>query len=201
MKYQIKTIYAKTEIDSCPQFQVDKYNWGGDYRPKTSGALAFLPGTGFYVKMTCQEKDPVRTYTQPNDPVHLDSTMEAFFQFYPEEFPDMYLNFEANSYGALHANFGNGRKGRKPFPPALHEACNCTGTVYEDHWTLEITIPLELIDFVYGRNDFKSGDTIACNFYKIKESEGLTHFGSYTVIENETPNFHLPKFFAKGIIE
>ena len=201
MKYHIKTISNKSEITSCPQFKVDKYNWGGDYRPETSGALAFIPGTGFYVKMTCREKNPARVYTQPNDPVHLDSTMEAFFQFYPEEFPEMYLNFEANSNGALHAKYGNGRKNRSTFPANLHEACACKGTVYEDYWTLELTVPLELIYFVYGKSDLSAGDTITCNFYKIKESEGLTHFGSYTVIENETPNFHLPQFFAEAAIE
>lgn len=201
MEYHIKTISDKSEIGSCPQFKVDVYNWGGDYRPETTGALAFIPGTGFYVKMSCKETDPCRVYTQPNDPVHLDSTMEAFFQFYPADAPDMYLNFEANSNGALHAKYGNGRKNRSVFPPELHEACQATGTIYEDHWTLEVTVPLELIRFVYGKSDFKSGDRIKCNFYKIKESEGLTHFGSYTVIENESPNFHLPKFFADGIID
>ncbi len=201
MEYYIKTISDVTEINSCPRFMVDQYNWGGDYRPVTYGALAFIPGTGFYLKMTCQESDPVRTYTEPNDPVYLDSAMEGFFQFYPEEMPEMYLNFEANSYGTLHAKYGNGRKNRSIFPSDLHAACNCKGTVCEDHWTLELTVPLSLIDFVYGRSDFSSGDTITCNFFKIKESEGLTHFGSYTVIENEKPNFHLPQFFAKAIIE
>jgi hypothetical protein len=201
MEYTIKTISSKSEIDSCPQFQVDKYNWGGDYRPETFGALAFIPGTGFYVKMTCKEKNPTANYTQPMDPVKYDSTMEAFFQFYPEEFPTTYLNFEANSKGAMYAKYGAGRKDRKPYPASLYEACACTGTVYEDYWTLEITIPLELIDFVYGKSDFKSGDTITCNFFKIKESEGMTHFGSFTVIENETPNFHLPQFFAKATID
>lgn len=116
MEYHIKTISDKSEIASCPQFKVDKYNWGGDYRPETSGALAFIPGTGFYVKMTCMEKDPVRVYTQPNDPVHLDSTMEAFFQFYPEEFPQMYLNFEANSNGSASCKVWKRQEGQERIP-------------------------------------------------------------------------------------
>lgn len=201
MEYIIQTISSKEEIGNCPVFHVDQYNWGGGYRPKTYGSLGFIPGTGFFVKMTCEEMNPARIYLNPNDPVHLDSTMEAFFQFYPLERPNCYINLEANSNGALHAKYGDGRNNRKVFPMELHEACQCTGTIYESFWTLELTVPLELIRYVYGHCDFQSGDTLACNFYKIKESEGLTHFGSYTKIENETPNFHLPQFFAKAVIQ
>lgn len=201
MEYIIKSISDKEEIGNCPLFQIDQYNWGGDYRPKTYGSLAFIPNVGFYAKMTCEEQNPSRVYTQPNDPVCLDSAVEVFLQFYPEERPDCYLNFEANSNGTLHAKYGDGRYNRTTFPMELHKACTCVGQVYPDYWTLELTIPLELIAFIYGKSDFRSGDEITCNFYKIKESEGLTHFGSYTVIEHETPNFHLPPFFAKGIIQ
>lgn len=200
MEYTIQIISDPSQIQTCPVFSVDKYNWGGDYRPKTWGSLAFIPEKGFYLKMTCEEQDPVRTYTQPNDPVCLDSAMEAFFQFYPDEFPEMYVNFEANANGALHAKYGNGRHNRSQIPLELNQACQCKSTVYSDSWTLELTVPLELIQQIYGKSSFQAGDSITCNFFKIKETEGLTHFGSYTVIENETPNFHLPKFFAKGIL-
>ncbi len=201
MEYPIKVIEDCSEIKLCPLFQVDKYNWGGDYRPETFGALGFIPHTGFYLKMTCMEQEPVRVYTQPNDPVYFDSAMEAFFQFYPDEMPETYLNFEANANGALHAKYGNGRWVRNVFPPDLHNACRCKGTVHDGFWTMELTVPFSLIEFVYGHSDFVSGDRLTCNFYKIKESEGLTHFGSYTAIENEEPNFHLPQFFADAIIE
>lgn len=200
MEYEIHLISSKEEIDSCPVFYVNQYNWGGEYRPKTYGHLAFLPGTGFYVKMICEEKDPVRIYRNVNDPVHLDSAMEAFFQFYPQERPDCYLNFEANANGALHAKYGDGRKGRSVFPDSLYEACCCRSQILRDYWTLELTVPLELIEYVYGHSDFNTGSVITCNFYKIKESEGKTHFASFTRIVNETPDFHLPQYFATAIL-
>lgn len=200
MEYKIHSISLADEIDSCPVFYVNQYNWGGSYRPVTYGRLAFLPGTGFLVKMVCEEKNPVRTYTEPNSPVHLDSAMEAFFQFYPQERPACYLNFEANANGALHAKYGDGRKNRLTFPKNLHEACNCRSRVFEDCWTLELTVPLSLISYVYGHSDFSAGSLITCNFYKIKESEGNTHFASFTRIDNETPDFHLPAYFAKAIL-
>lgn len=201
MEYQIKRIRDFSEIDRCPRFFVDQYNWGGDYRPTTCGSLALLEGKGFYVKMTCQETDPVRTYTQPNDPVYLDSAMEAFFQFYPARRPDCYLNFEVNAYGALLAKYGDSRYSRSSFPDKLHRACLCRSTVCSDFWTMELLVPMELIEFVYGQSSFRSGDEITCNFYKIREQGEGMHFGSYTVIEHEEPNFHLTKYFARGILE
>lgn len=201
MEYTIKTISSKADLKNCPVFHVDQYNWGGDYRPQTYGSLGFIPGTGFYLKMFCKEKNPTATYIKPNDPVCLDSTMEAFFQFYPTTHPGCYLNFEANSLGTLHAKYGYGRHDRSTFPNELHEACDCRGCVHEDYWTLELMIPLGLIQLVYGNSTFAKGDTIACNFYKIKESKGLTHFGSFSKIQNDTPDFHLPEFFAKAVID
>lgn len=200
MNYTIKTITTKEDLGICPIFQVDQYNWGGDYRPKTYGQLGFIPGTGFYLKMHCEEKSPSCTYLKPNDPVCLDSAMEAFFEFYPQTHQGCYLNFEANSAGTLHAKYGYGRHDRQGFPPELHTACQCKGMVFEDYWTLELLIPLTLIHHVYGESCFAKGDFITCNFYKIKESEGRTHFGSFTIIENDTPDFHLPEFFAEAVI-
>lgn len=201
MKYTIKTIDDFSELDLCPLFYVDQYNWGGDYRPHTYGSLAYWPSRGFCVRMTCEEQNPQRLYTRPNDPVYLDSAMEAFFQFYPKDRPSCYLSFEVNANGALNATYGEDRSHRIPFPPELHCKCLCRSSVFPDYWTMELMIPAEVICFVYGRSDFHSGDHITCNFYKIKESEGQTHFGSYTVIQHKEPNFHLTQYFADGILE
>ena len=34
-----------------------------------------------YIKLVCEEKDPLRVYKEDQDPVYKDSAMEAFFQF------------------------------------------------------------------------------------------------------------------------
>ena len=63
--------------------------------------------------MVCEEKDPLRTYTEDFDPVYRDSAMEAFFQFIPEQ--EVYLNFEVNANGALLAAYGPSRVYRSYF--------------------------------------------------------------------------------------
>lgn len=56
------------------------------------------------------------------------------------------------------------------------------------------------IDFTDFFNVFLSGATIYCNFYKISESEEILHFGSYSPIESEKPDFHLPVCFAEAVM-
>ncbi|MFR4916405.1 MAG: carbohydrate-binding family 9-like protein [Coprococcus phoceensis] len=47
----------------------------------------------------------------------------------------------------------------------------------------------------------KSGKIFYCNFYKISEDPEIEHYGAYAPIGSETPNFHLPVFFAEAIVE
>lgn len=56
--YDTYTLSTEEELARCPVFHVDQFNWGGSYRPLTTGRLGFLPGTGFLLEMECQETDP-----------------------------------------------------------------------------------------------------------------------------------------------
>ena len=70
--------------------------------PATYGYMGFVPGDGFYIKMVCEEKDPLRAYENDLDPVYRDSAMEAFFMFESEKERSglaTYLNFEAMPMG------------------------------------------------------------------------------------------------------
>ncbi len=48
--------------------------------------------------------------------------------------------------------------------------------------------------------EIKKGRSFYCNFYKISESEEILHFGSYSPIESEKPDFHLPVCFAEAVM-
>lgn len=37
MRYAVKQITGRSEIESCNLFRIDQYNWGGNYRPNTYG--------------------------------------------------------------------------------------------------------------------------------------------------------------------
>ena len=173
--YQIRKIQSRQEIDSCEPFRITHYMWNSKRRPAVSGKMGYIPGEGFYVRMICEEGNPLATYTNYMDPVCNDSAMEVFLAF-PEEGERldnnvMYLNFEANSNGALYSAYGKGRKGRSPMPEGYLPECGVT--------TLD------------------ENTEMYCNFYKISETPEIEHYGSFHLIENETPNFHLPLYFER----
>lgn len=194
--YNVHTIETTNDISRCPAFYVDCFNWGGDYRPVTCGRLGYLPDTCFLLEMTCEEADPCRTYLHDGDLVYLDSAMEAFFCFAPEEDSPCYLNFEMNANGAMLACYGRNRQDRMPFPEELRQGLFCQANVLEDRWSIRLTLPLALIRAVYPDIVLLDDSIFTCNFYKIKESEGLTHFASFAPIPTPEPNFHLPEYFA-----
>ncbi len=201
MCYEIYTIHDKSELADCPVFYVDKYNWGGAYRPVTYGKMAYIKGKGFIVQMTSEEKYPLRTYTEDEDPVYLDSAMEAFIEFAPETKEGTYVNIEMNANGAMLNRYGQIPPGRKAYTAFTNAACTCEAFIGENSWTVVTTIPLQYVKDLFGRDTFEPGDRIRCNFYKLCAKDiPAQHYGSYTVIDTPAWNFHMPQFFADAVI-
>lgn len=200
MTYDVLTIQSPDVLSQCPVFMVEQFNWGGSYRPVTSGRLGYIPGTGFILEMECQEKEPFRSFQNDNDPVYLDSAMEAFFCFAPDEAKPCYMNFEMNANGAMLACYGRERENRTSIPEELRKGLVCDAQIGEDSWRIRLTLPLSLITAIYPNLILNTGSTFTCNFYKIKESEGQTHFASFAPIPIPKPDFHRPEYFAHAQI-
>ena len=47
----------------------------------------------------------------------------------------------------------------------------------------------------------KDGKSFYCNFYKISQSSEILHFGSFSPIKTDKPNFHIPIYFEEVRIE
>lgn len=207
---EVNIITSKEQINNCPKYHINNFQWNCVYKPEAYAQLAYLDKEGFYINMVCIEANPKRIYTNPHDPVCKDSTMEAFFAFVDssnkidDDFvPDndcMYLNFEMNANGALYAKYGKGRKPRFHISEEIQSLCNCKAIIDENSWSVSALIPLELLDELYGIKEFNCGDIFFCNLYKISESSEIEHYASYNPIISDTPNFHLPQFFDKACI-
>lgn len=198
MEYQIHILKNRNELKNCPIFSVDQFNWGGDYRPKTWGQLGFLPKVGYLVHMVCAEKNPVCRYQNHFDPVWTDSAMEAFFAFGEDK--TAYFNLEVNSAGAVVASYGRAKTQRKDLTLPEVESLECSAQVGQENWSITLLIPLSLIFSYCGRSASQPGERIRMNFYKIAEGSIHTHFASYSPIIHPVPNFHLPEYFADGIL-
>lgn len=198
MEYKIYFIDDTAELRDCPVFHVNNFNWGGDYRPETFGQMAYLRGQGFYLKMTCMETDPVCHYEKDNDPVYLDSTMEAFLALCPPS--DYYFNFEFNSRAALLAKYGNGRHGRTFFTDEQLGQIKRRVDILSDRWEITLLFPKAVLTQYFPEFSAENGTKIRLNFFKLAEGEEMTHFASYAPIDSPKPDFHLPQFFADGIL-
>lgn len=204
MEYQVKKIHSKEELSQCEAFTIGNYMWNSTREPRAYGKMGYIEGEGFYVEMVCEESDPKRVYHNYNDPVCNDSAMEIFLAF-PEKGEPlsndvMYINFEINSNAALYAAYGKGRKGRKHMPESYLETADCKAVISENEWKLSVLFPEEFLKKECGIEELNEKTEFYCNFYKIAESPEIIHFGAFNKIDNETPNFHLPVFFAKASI-
>lgn len=210
MENHIHTINDKREIDSLKPFAVSNCLWTCKVTPVTEARIGFIPSEGFAVKMRCFEKNPLTRFKNHMDMVCMDSAMEFFLCLPHFEKDDraafkpyddcLYMNFEMNSSGALYSKYGFGRKGRTALTSEERNLCSPCADVYDSFWDMTLFLPLSLIKKIYGIDNFKKGDRIWCNFYKISQEPSIEHYMAFSPIDSPSPNFHLPGFFAPFII-
>jgi hypothetical protein len=202
MIYETRIISSLGEISACPVFKVSHFLWTCRRRPETFGRMGYLKGQGLCLQMTSLEREPLRELKNHRDMVCNDSAVEAFFSFAPEQ-PDensLYFNFEINANGAMYAKYGQGRKNRQFLTEEEYATTGVKATIAPESWSAEWLVPLELLKRVCGISGFEPGDSFFCNFYKISENPGIEHYAAYSPIQSETPNFHLPQYFARAVI-
>lgn len=202
---KVGIINNANELESLEPFEVGCLLWGTEKIPKTYGYLGFVPGDGFYLKMICMEKDPLRTYDKDQSPVYRDSAMEAFFMFEPaqqkeREEQNIYINLEMNANGALLAGYGSQRVYRSYFAEEERGKLQRGVEIEEDRWSISLRLPLDILEKLYGHVGLKEGSTFFCNFYKISETKEIEHYASYSPIRSDIPSFHLPEYFAQAEI-
>ena len=196
----IKIIEKKEQFAQCDTFEITHLLWGTKAIPKTYGKIACWKDHGFLMEMTCEEANPLRTYTKMNDPVSLDSGMEAFLGFWPEQTP-LYVNVEMNANGATLMQYGTERGDRTFFSEEQIRECQPEAVMEENRWSVRFFLPLQLLKKIGGPIPQISGTKIACNFYKVCEggSEAQIHYASYAPVDVPKPDFHRPEFFKVSV--
>ena len=193
-------IPVEKEIDfsRAEKAMISNYKWTEGYAPEAYAQLICILGRGFALRMTCKETNPKAVYTKYNDPVYKDSCMEFFASFNPES--NKYMNFEMNSNGAFLAAVRTERANKTPID-TLAPLPEVKAVHTEDGWSVEVFFSNELIGALFGKDSFKSGESFKGNFYKCGDETEIPHFGMWSPIENEKPDFHRPEFFGTFTIE
>lgn len=185
------------------------YQWNNVIRPDTNVILC-LKDDGLHLHYEVQETNPHITVPEqiPEMPkVCLDSAVEIFLSF-PNSPQDkdfspyieksFYTNIEMNAVGVCAAKYGMSRKNRIAYTPNQIASLKINARQHADYWSLDLVVPRSLISELIGFDGFAPGSEFAFNLYKISETKEFEHYLSFNKIDNPTPNFHLPQFFARA---
>ena len=156
--------------------------------------MVFIKDYGFILKLTTKEKEPWASYYNDNDPVYMDSCLEAFLLFDEEG----YINLETNSKGARIQAIGKDRFNRRSI---LNIGVDAKPEIKDDEWSIILEIPLQKLQKVYQNlniNNVKSGFSFKGNFYKTGKNpiNNLEHYYMWNKVETSNPDFHQPSYFG-----
>ena len=146
--------------------------------------------------------------TRFNSSVSADACVEFFFS--PDkEWPLRYFNLEINAGGTgLMAYHQDGKRINLKEEDFQSMEIAHTLPKYLDKeisepvtWFLEFKLPLEMLR-KYGKvTQPEKGVTWKANFYKTSGRSTNPHYITWSVVDNPTPQFHLPQFFGDIIFK
>ena len=194
---------AGTEFDPAaepfcrrPFAPIDRYAWGGAYRPEARAYLAW-DGRGIHALLCAREETVSAQVTAFNGDVWTDSCLELFLRPFGDD--PRYLNIEVNAAGAALVGLGPDREHRGRLaqcPPGMDFRASRHGGGW---WAVAYTLPFALIRALYGRRP-EPGAALLGNFYCCDETLH-PHFGSWSPIAAPQPDFHRPECFGRIILE
>ena len=197
MEYIIR-VEKEIDFSRAEKAMISNYKWTEGYAPEAYAELIYVENKGFALRMTCMESNPKAVYTKYDDPVYKDSCLEFFAAFNPDS--KRYMNFEVNSNGAFLSAVRLNRENKTPID-ILAPLPTVKVTKDDEKWVVETFFYNDFIGKLLGRFGFNRGDSFKGNFYKCGDETDTPHYGMWSPVDNETPDFHRPEFFGTLKIE
>lgn len=196
--YHVKTC-AVPDFSGAEKALIRHYRWETGYAPEAFAQLVYVKDLGFALRMEAKETDPKTVYTLYNQDVYKDSCLEFFVNFNPAQ--PKYVNFEMNSAGAFLSALRTGRKDKTPIHELLSDLPAVRAEKTADAWCVNVFFTLSQIETLFGKRDFRKGDEFAGNFYKCGDETPFPHYGMWSPVELDKPDFHRPEFFGTFVLE
>lgn len=193
--YEVMHTAGAPDWSKIPAISIDQHLWS-DVRSIIPQAQAAWDENALYIRLSVKEKDILRRFTGPLDPVYTDSCLEFFFCPYPEG--DHYFNFEINPNGAFYVGYGRPGIDRYRLyrdKPANH--LQITPFEIPGGWGVELRIPVEFVQIFVPGFTLSSGKILRANFYKCGDETVQPHFIAWNPIDLPSPCFHCPNFFGQ----
>lgn len=192
------TIKKKGSAD-IPAITITDYIDPTGYCPKVVFSATYSD-EGFHAHFKAYEKNPRAVVTEQQGPVCNDSCLEWFMNFDPVH-TDRYFNIEMNAKGIANIGFRKDRYDNTPLDVADIESMKIKTEIFEDYWTLDYVVPFELIKKYIPDYEFKKGLEHPANVYKCGDETEFPHFGCWSMVNREKPDFHIPSYFGTMTIE
>jgi hypothetical protein len=217
--YHVARLKGPIKIDANwdkPQWQnvqaVDISNFMGDipaFKPVAQAKMMYS-NENLYVIFHVQDRY-VRCITKEFfGPVWEDAAVEFFFAP-DQDHPELYFNLEINCGGTplMNYNLVPRKESRKVELNDLKqvEIAHTLPQFIDPEikepvtWTLEYRIPLSILQKYSHVSAPGKGVQWRANFYKIAENNSNHHYITWSFVDNEKPDFHLPRFFGKLIFD
>jgi len=215
--YRVVRLKGTMKIDGNwdkPQWQkanaIDLKNYMGampKFKPAVQAKMMY-DDANVYVIFKVEDRYVHCIANQINGRVWEDSCVEFFFS--PDtNFPERYFNLETNCGGTALMHYHASPKKENQdlevedikkveiahsMPPLVDPEITEPTT-----WTLEYRIPLAVLEKVSAVSRPAQGVTWRANFYKCADKSSNPHWITWSPVENDKPNFHLPGYF--GVLE
>lgn len=205
-QYTLKMVNAvPADWSDVARAHVDSYVWGGAERAyQTYGQLLYAKTddekAGLYIRLFCEEKNPVSKETKLDGMVCMDSCMEFFFGMHEAGKEDLrYLNIESNSLGVTFMSFGEDRHDRVFLDALGIERFPVSVNITGDGWEVFCFVPEQSLKTVFGLAEIDETTVMRGNFYKCDENANAP-FGSWAPIVAPKPDFHRPEYFGRIVL-
>lgn len=181
--------------------KIKDYLWmQNDYRPEVI-VKACYSRKYIYLNFIVYEQKVTIRYLSIGDPVYKDSCVEFFVNLFPNETQE-YFNIEFNAIGTIKMGYGI-KRNRSYLTSSDLKEFKVISTIEKpvigyhgfDNWKLFCAIPIILLEKISDRK-FKGNEAIG-NFFKCGDETEIKHYGMWNLIDNPTPDFHLPEYFGK----
>lgn len=201
MEYRIPYIDGLPDWNRVPSVAIACYPWDENgFRPASAAAVCFVKDRGLIARLHSHEQTPLAVNRMPNSPVYEDSCLEFFLQ---KEKDGPYINFETNSTGALLCAIGKNRYDRVFLSDKGYPLPVVTPFTGEDNkgrfWGVTVEIPENLLIAAFGCAP-REGTAFRGNFYKCGDKTPLPHYGCWSPIRTQSPDFHQEEYFGDLII-
>lgn len=188
-------------LDTVEKHRLEFVPWTEyPYKPSVIFSIAYSPDS-ILLKFFVQEKQIRAINHKTNSSIWEDSCVEFFISF---DDGTNYYNIEFNCIGTGLIGYGKSKTNRELLDANIVNRVKTLSNINSEKgkkvsWELTMIIPLSVFEYTPMATLAKR--KCRANFYKCGDLLPEPHFISWSNIESENPNFHLPDYFGDLVFE